>query len=290
MKGSKIMADEVKARAVYTAGKEAWKKEEQELMCVLKEPELVVKGELLTQEMEKLNDLEAQGKAIKERAKESESVIRKHQQAVLYKQELRTVECELVPDYEHSSVDVYRLDTGAFVSRREMKFHEKQQELPLGDTNANHGICECGHGMECHDDGKGACDECTCEMYEVAEAEKAEGEEEPAAGAAAGTEPAEGAGAGAEQGFALVQEDGQQADNPFWGGNTYLYATPNEGEREIGVTKGLGDDYIVAWITDSGAKRRVKSPHLQPGLYPNSLQHDLDLFAAKRGLKSKRVA
>jgi hypothetical protein len=65
-------------------------------------------------------------------------------------------------------------------------------------------------------------------------------------------------------------------------GLTYVYPTPNNGPREIGVTRGLGDVYIVAWINDRGATKRIKTPHLPPMTSASNLQAALDAYAADR--------
>lgn len=70
--------------------------------------------------------------------------------------------------------------------------------------------------------------------------------------------------------------------SPFYG-TTYLYGTPH-GQREIGVMSGLGGTPIVGWITDSGSRRRVKTPHLPAGTPEHELQAKLDAWATLRGL------
>ncbi|GEM_PF-2655039 len=71
---------------------------------------------------------------------------------------------------------------------------------------------------------------------------------------------------------------------PFYG-NSYLYPTPDDNLRSIGVTHGLGDLWIVAWIKPNGSKKKISSPHLPARLDPDRLQDMLEAFAAKRKLQ-----
>lgn len=68
-------------------------------------------------------------------------------------------------------------------------------------------------------------------------------------------------------------------------GRCYYYNTPGDGRRIIGVTEGLGGDYIVAWIRDNGARRAVKSPKLPADSNPDRLQWKLDVWATRRDLE-----
>ncbi len=70
-------------------------------------------------------------------------------------------------------------------------------------------------------------------------------------------------------------------------GKTYLYPTPNAGDRTIGVTRGLGDNiWIVAYISPvTGGRHRIKSPHLRPDSDPVRLQRALERFAADHNLR-----
>lgn len=69
-------------------------------------------------------------------------------------------------------------------------------------------------------------------------------------------------------------------------GKTYLYPTPSNGERAIGVCRGLGgDSCIVAWIAHNGARKRIKTIRLPVMDDPARLQGLLDTWAAGRGLK-----
>lgn len=54
----------------------------------------------------------------------------------------------------------------------------------------------------------------------------------------------------------------------------------------IGVLKGLGDIWIVGYIADSGAHRRIKSVQLPPDIDPNYFQLCLDDWAQKKGLEA----
>jgi hypothetical protein len=85
--------------------------------------------------------------------------------------------------------------------------------------------------------------------------------------------------------------DGPRAQSNEFFGPTYAYPTPDDGVREIGVIEGLGDVWIVAWLTDRGSRRRVKTHHLPPMKDPAKLQASLDAWADRRGLDSvARVA
>ena len=67
-------------------------------------------------------------------------------------------------------------------------------------------------------------------------------------------------------------------------GRTYLYQTPNDGPREIGVTHGLGTTWIVAWLKENGSRVRVKTHHLVSPNDPDELQRKLDAWAAARSI------
>lgn len=73
------------------------------------------------------------------------------------------------------------------------------------------------------------------------------------------------------------------SEHRFYGA-TYMYPTPNDGWREIGVTTGLGTTWIVAWVADNGSRRRVKTPHLVCPNDPKELQRKLNAWASQRGL------
>lgn len=68
-------------------------------------------------------------------------------------------------------------------------------------------------------------------------------------------------------------------------GKTYHYFTQAHGTQTIGVIQGLGDStYIVGWINDHGARKRIKSAVLPPHADPDKLQGWLDAWAVKRKL------
>lgn len=68
-------------------------------------------------------------------------------------------------------------------------------------------------------------------------------------------------------------------------GRTYKYLTQAHGTQTIGVIQGLGDNtWIVGWINDHGARKRVKSAVLPPHADPDKLQGWLDSWAVKRKL------
>lgn len=73
-------------------------------------------------------------------------------------------------------------------------------------------------------------------------------------------------------------------DGRFYG-RCYTYPTPNNGEQTIGVTEVLGGLFAVCWVTDGGAKRRIKTPHLPVMKSPDAVQRDLDGWAAARKLR-----
>jgi hypothetical protein len=78
--------------------------------------------------------------------------------------------------------------------------------------------------------------------------------------------------------------DTKKESSPFYE-KTYLYNTPNDGEKEIGVLAGLGDDtYIVGWLKENGARKRIKSNRLPVLPEPVELQVKLDAWAIERGL------
>lgn len=68
-------------------------------------------------------------------------------------------------------------------------------------------------------------------------------------------------------------------------GQTDMYPTPNDGDCEIGVTHGLGQEYIVAWQRPTGAYKRVTTSSLPVSATAVELQTKLDAWAAVRGLR-----
>lgn len=67
--------------------------------------------------------------------------------------------------------------------------------------------------------------------------------------------------------------------NKFFG-KSYLYA-----DKPIGVTQGLGSEYIIAYYSPSGGKHRVRS-YTKLGVYdtPEEAQRALDKFAVEYNL------
>ena len=63
-------------------------------------------------------------------------------------------------------------------------------------------------------------------------------------------------------------------------GKTYLYSTPNDGHRQLGVLQALGGVWIVGWVRDSNAIKRLVTNHLPAGLEPADLQERLNAWAA----------
>jgi Asp-tRNA(Asn)/Glu-tRNA(Gln) amidotransferase B subunit len=71
--------------------------------------------------------------------------------------------------------------------------------------------------------------------------------------------------------------DGQKS---AFHGKTYLYPTPSHGLQPIGVTQGLGSDcWIVAYITPSGARRKIRTNRLLVRADATKLQQELDAWA-----------
>lgn len=69
-------------------------------------------------------------------------------------------------------------------------------------------------------------------------------------------------------------------------GQTYMYPTPREGLREIGVvTESPGSSYAVCWIAENGYLRLMKSMRLPTLQDPVRLQKLLDVWAKERKLK-----
>lgn len=67
-------------------------------------------------------------------------------------------------------------------------------------------------------------------------------------------------------------------------GTRYRYGTPNDGIMDIGVVQGLGGDWIVGYIAENGAVRRIKSKHLPASADPGKLQAVLNQWARERNL------
>lgn len=72
-------------------------------------------------------------------------------------------------------------------------------------------------------------------------------------------------------------------------GQTYLYPTPNDGEREIGVIH-AGHESFVGWYADDGRSERVLSTNLPISTSPRGLQNRLTAWAKKCGLKATPCA
>lgn len=68
-------------------------------------------------------------------------------------------------------------------------------------------------------------------------------------------------------------------------GRRYYYNTASAGRRIIGVIKGLGDAYIVGYVTETGAHRSLKIPSLPSLPDPAGLQGLLDVWAQNRKLE-----
>ena len=68
-------------------------------------------------------------------------------------------------------------------------------------------------------------------------------------------------------------------------GRTYQYNTASHGTRTIGVLLGLGQNiYFVGWLSDTGARKRLKTARLPALTDPGRLQVLLDAWAEERGL------
>jgi hypothetical protein len=85
-------------------------------------------------------------------------------------------------------------------------------------------------------------------------------------------------------------EPGETADappdngSPFLG-QTYIYPTPNHGEREVGVVR-VGDLHFVGWVKDNdGNLKRLVSSKLMPNVDGAVMQAALDDYAAAHDLK-----
>lgn len=69
-------------------------------------------------------------------------------------------------------------------------------------------------------------------------------------------------------------------------GRTYRYPTGSHGTQTIGVCLGLGTDiYVVAWINETGARKRIKSTRLPSISNACRLQDLLDTWAKERFLE-----
>ncbi len=68
-------------------------------------------------------------------------------------------------------------------------------------------------------------------------------------------------------------------------GRTYQYCTPNDGIQVIGVAHRSGGVYHAIWVSTGGSTwRRVVSSRLPLGEDPETLQGQLDEWAAQRNL------
>ncbi|MEI8133013.1 MAG: hypothetical protein WCG34_11320 [Leptolinea sp.] len=68
-------------------------------------------------------------------------------------------------------------------------------------------------------------------------------------------------------------------------GNRYWYPTPDDGTVCIGVFQGAVGVWIVGYVRENGARKRIKTVHLPVMTAPEVLQVNLDHWALKRGLK-----
>jgi len=82
-----------------------------------------------------------------------------------------------------------------------------------------------------------------------------------------------------------MREHGRAVRRARYFGKRYHYNTSNDGRVEIGVVQGLGEDWIVGYITESCATRRVKTKRLEPCKDPTALQVLLDQWAHERQLE-----
>jgi hypothetical protein len=73
----------------------------------------------------------------------------------------------------------------------------------------------------------------------------------------------------------------------FWG-ETYLYPT-KKGVKEIGVIKGLRGTWVVAWISESGGRKAIRSKLLAPARLPGQVQFLLDRWAYIKGLSAANL-
>lgn len=68
-------------------------------------------------------------------------------------------------------------------------------------------------------------------------------------------------------------------------GKVYVYPTPHDGLRFIGVAKVSTDLYVVCFFTNVGRRRRIYSSNLPVSGDADELQRKLDEWADQRGLK-----
>jgi len=67
-------------------------------------------------------------------------------------------------------------------------------------------------------------------------------------------------------------------------GKVYRY-----GDKIVGVVRGLGPVWIVAWKTATGGSRRLKVRRLAPSKSAQVMQDDLDAWAADLGLQEAQA-
>jgi hypothetical protein len=103
------------------------------LPVILTEPELILKGEELAQQVHDLAGVESRKKAansaFKEEIESLEIKIASVARIVRERREYREVEVKDVRDEERMLMNTVRLDTGEVVSYRDLKGHERNLKL-----------------------------------------------------------------------------------------------------------------------------------------------------------------
>jgi DNA segregation ATPase FtsK/SpoIIIE-like protein len=100
-------------------------------MCPLTDEEVMARGGELARKLAEGEDLEAKKKLISDELKAAADAATELRNAVLHRQEVRKIECDLEPDFDAGTVTYRRRDTGLVANIRPLRSNERQTLLPL---------------------------------------------------------------------------------------------------------------------------------------------------------------
>ena len=82
-----------------------------------------------------------------------------------------------------------------------------------------------------------------------------------------------------------IKEQIQKKRMECFHGSRYWYPTPDDGTACIGVFQGAVGVWIVGYVRENGARKRIKSVYLPVMTDPEDLQLKLDQWANHHDLK-----
>lgn len=105
----------------------------QDLMVRLGSGDLAKRGRELVLLQDRQQELRAEAKALVQQAKDMNEQASRLQETLRNGQEIQTVPCQQISDYERREVLTYRMDTVDQIECRPMVAGEMQPDLPLND-------------------------------------------------------------------------------------------------------------------------------------------------------------